>query len=310
MSYAVDPELAPWLPLIPDIDVGDPGKARAVERSLLAQRPEPSLDGLTVEDREVPGRPLAPAVPVRVYRPEQQNGLVPAILQLHSGGFVTGGLDTEHGGAAALARSVGAVVVSVGYRLAPEHPYPAALDDCYAALVWLAESVGELGDDPVRIAVSGQSAGGGLAAAVALLARDRGGPALAFQVLGIPELDDRLLTDSMRTYVDTPVWHRRNAEQSWAFYLGDRAGGPDVSPYAAPARATDLTGLPPAYVTAGQFDPLRDEALEYARRLAQAGVPAELHLYPGTFHGSTFVAEADVSQRMTADVIGAFRRVF
>ncbi|MFI5610294.1 alpha/beta hydrolase [Amycolatopsis sp. NPDC051903] len=304
----VDPELAPWLAMIPDIDVGDPRKARETERSLLAQRPEPDLSGLTVEDREVPGRHGAPSVPVRVYRPRRENGPLPAVLQLHSGGFVTGGLDTEHAGAAALAEAVGAVVVSVGYRLAPEHPHPAAVVDCYAALLWLAEAVEDLGVDAERIAVSGQSAGGGLAAAVALLARDCGGPALAFQVLGIPQLDDRLGTESMRTFVDTPVWHRRNAEHSWAAYLGDEAGGPRVSSYAAPARATDLTRLPPAYVTASQFDPLRDEALEYARRLAQANVPVELHLYPGTFHGSTFVAGAAVSRRMTADSADALRR--
>ncbi|MET7991930.1 alpha/beta hydrolase fold domain-containing protein [Amycolatopsis sp. NPDC005232] len=308
MSYAVDPELAPWLSGIPEIDLGDPRKARETERSLSAQCPEPDLAGLTVEDREVPGRHGAPSVPVRVYRPRQKSGRLPAVLLMHSGGFVFGGLHTEHAGAAAIAESVGAVVVSVGYRLAPEHPHPAALVDCYAALLWLAETAEDLGVDPAWIAVSGQNAGGGLAAAVALLARDCGGPALAFQALGTPELDDRLATESMWTFVDTPVWHRGNAKQSWAAYLGDEAGGPRVSSYAAPARATDLTRLPPAYVTASQFDPFRDEALDYARRLAQANVPVELHLYPGTFHGSTFVAGAAVSRRTTADLVDALRR--
>ncbi|MEW2508086.1 alpha/beta hydrolase [Amycolatopsis sp. NPDC047767] len=304
----MDPEPAPWLPRVPDIDVGDTRKARETERSLLARRPAPDLAGLAVEDREVPGRHGAPPVPVRVYRARRGSGRVPAVLQMHSGGFVTGGLHTEHDGAAAIAESLGAVVVSVDYRLAPEYPHPAAVVDCYAALLWLAETAEGLGVDPARIAVSGQNAGGGLAAAMALLARDCGGPALAFQALGIPELDDRLGTESMRTYADTPVWHRGNAKQSWAAYLGDEAGGPLVSLYAAPARATDLTRLPPAYVTASQFDPFRDEALEYARRLAQANVPVELHLYPGTFHGSTFVAGASVSRRMTADLTDALRR--
>ncbi len=310
MSYSIDPQLAPWLPVLPDIDVSDPESARATERSLLAQAPPFSLEGLVVEDRAVPGSAGAPEVPVRVYRPASMTGLLPGIVQIHSGGFVTGGLDTDEGAAASIARSVGAVVVSVGYRLAPEHVYPAAVEDCYAALVWLAGSAAELGVDSDRIAVSGHSAGGGLAAAVALLARDRRGPTPAFQLLGFPQVDDRFETESMHAYVDTPVWHRRNAEASWAWYLGDTAkpGDPDVPPYAAPARADDLSGLPPAYVAACQFDPLRDEGLEYGRRLAQANVPVELHLYPGTFHGSTFVADADISQRMTADTVAALRR--
>ncbi|MEV4604689.1 alpha/beta hydrolase fold domain-containing protein [Amycolatopsis sp. NPDC049253] len=308
MSYAVDAELAPWLPGIPDLDVGDPRKAGEIERALAARRPEPDLAGLTVEDHEVPGRHGAPSVPVRVYRPRQGSGRLPAVLLMHSGGFVTGGLHTEHAGAAAIAESVAAVVVSVGYRLAPEHPHPAAVGDCYAALLWLAETADDLGVDPAGITVSGQNAGGGPAAAVALLARDCGGPALAFQALGAPELDDRLGAESMRSCVDTPVRYRGHAEQSWAAYPGDEAGGPRVSSYAAPARATDLTRLPPAYVTVSQFDPFRDEAWEYARRLAQANVPVELHLYPGTFHGATLVSGAAVSRRMTADLVDALRR--
>jgi acetyl esterase len=157
-------------------------------------------------------------------------------------------------------------VLSVDYRLAPKHPYPAAVEDCYAALAWLAGAATELGVDPDRIAVYGDSAGGGLAAAVALLARDRGGPRLAMQFLGIPELDDRLETPSMTAYVDTPVWNRPRAEVSWAYYLGDaiKPGSRDVPAYAAPARATDLTGLPPAFITVCQFDPLRDEGIAYA----------------------------------------------
>ncbi|WP_326835336.1 alpha/beta hydrolase [Amycolatopsis rhabdoformis] len=284
LPYAVNPELA----------VGLPGKAREAEPSRYPRRAEPDVGGLTVEDREVPGRHGAPSVPVRVYRPSRGSEPRPAVLHLHGGGFVTGGLDTDHAGAAALAEAVGAVVVSVDYRLAPEHPHPAAVVDCYAALVWLAETSDELGVDPARIAVVGRGAGGGLAAAVALLARDCGGPAPAFQALVSPALDDRLATESMRTSVDPRVGH----ERSWAAYLGDEAGGPFVSSYAAPARVTDLTRLPPAYVTASQFDAVRDEAQEYARRLAQANVPVELHLYPGV----------DLSPRTEADLAGALGR--
>jgi acetyl esterase/lipase len=143
--------------------------------------------------------------------------------------------------------------------------------------------------------VYGQSAGGGLAAALSLLARDRGGPSLCFQYLGIPELDDRLETPSMQQFVDTPMWNRPNAVLSWRYYLGHDADG-EVSPYAAPARAADLSGLPPAYVSTMEFDPLRDEGILYALGLLQAGVTVDLHQYPGTFHGSAMVPTAAVSR--------------
>jgi acetyl esterase/lipase len=201
--------------------------------------------------------------------------------------------------------------VSVEYRLAPEHPFPAGVEDCYAALRWLADNAGALGADPGRLAVAGTSAGGGLAAAVALMARDRGGPALRLQVLSIPELDDRLQTPSMTTFIDTPLWNRPNAVLSWSFYLGreaDAAPGDDVSPYAAPARATDLRGLPPAYVATAELDPLRDEGIAYASALMHAGVPVELHQFPGTFHGSALVSTASVSCRQQAELLDALRR--
>ncbi|HKS99051.1 MAG TPA: alpha/beta hydrolase [Rugosimonospora sp.] len=310
MSYAIDPELVPWLAMLPMMTVADPVAARTQSRELLAALPPADLSGLTVDNRTIPGPPGAPDVPVRVYRPTGVDRPLPAVLEIHGGGFLLGDLDFEEQAAASVAREVTAVVVSVDYRLAPEHPYPAAVEDCYAALTWLVASAGELGVDPERVAVYGESAGGGLCAAVALLARDRGGPRVTFQFLGIPELDDRLDTPSMQSYVDTPLWHRPNAELSWAFYLGDAAkpGGPEVSPYAAPARAENLTGLPPAYITVCQFDPLRDEGIDYAKRLAQAGVPVELHLYPATFHGSALIAGAAVSQRMHQDAIAALQR--
>jgi acetyl esterase/lipase len=206
----------------------------------------------------------------------------------------------------AAAHAADAVVVSVEYRLAPEHPFPAGLEDCYAALVWLAAEARALGVDPARIAVMGQSAGGGLAAGLALLARDRGGPRLCCQLLGIPELDHRLETASMREFVDTPLWNRPNAIMSWRHYLGEPPG--EVSPYASPAIAKDLRGLPPAYVSTMEFDPLRDEGIEYALRLLQAGVPVELHQYPGTFHGSGLVAGAAVSRRAQAEWLDALAR--
>jgi acetyl esterase/lipase len=255
----------------------------------------------------VAGASDAPEVRVRIYRPDDEARRLPAVLYIHGGGFCVGSIETEHQGAATAAREAGAVVVSVDYRLAPEHPFPAGVEDCYAALVWLSQNAGELGIDPARLAVMGGSAGGGLAAGTALLARDRGGPALCFQVLNIPELDDRLETASMKQFTDTPLWNRPNAIVSWRYYLGEALGG-DVSPYAAPARAGDLRGLPPAYVSTMEYDPLRDEGILYAARMLEQGVSVELHQYPGTFHGSSMVATAEVSRRSGAEMMAALRR--
>ena len=199
-------------------------------------------------------------------------------------------------------------MVTLDYRLAPEHPYPAGLHDCYSALAYLAIHADELGVDPARIALNGTSAGGGLGAATALLARDRGGPALCFQMLHIPELDDRLETPSMQAFVDTPLWNRPLAVQSWRYYLSGLAEGEDVPAYAAPARATDLSGLPPAYISTAEQDPLRDEGIIYALRLLQAGVSVELHQFPGTFHGSALVASATISRRAQRESVTVLRR--
>jgi acetyl esterase len=287
--YEFDAEIAPLVAAMPQFEATDVAEARRLFAAFIALQPpyEPPIP-LTIEDDVVPGPEGAGSVPVR--------------------GFSVGDLDSEHNGAARIAAEVEAVVVSVDYRLAPEHPFPAGLDDCYAALVWVADHVDVLGVDPRRVAVRGASAGGGLAAALALLARDRGGPALRFQALAIPELDDRLETPSMAEFVDTPMWTRARAENSWRQYLGTEPGAPDVSPYAAPARAEDLSRLPAAYISVCEFDPLRDEGITYAQRLVQAGVHTELHLYPGTFHGSTQFGEVDVSRRMQADDLGALRR--
>jgi acetyl esterase len=307
MKMNLDPELAAAVDFLPKLGMGEPEEARAALREMLAQYPHPPLpEGVTTVDRTIAGVD-GNEIPIRVYSPPRQDGApVPAVLFIHGGGFVVGDLDTEHAGAASTADALGVVVVSVDYRLAPEHPFPSGLEDCYAALLWLAKESGELGVDAERIAVFGQSAGGGLAAGLALLARDRGGPSLCFQLLGIPELDDRLETPSMVAFTETPMWNRPSAERSWRYYLGEGANG-DTSPYAAPARAEDLSGLPPAYVSTCEYDPLRDEGMIYALRLLQAGVSVELHQFAGTFHGST-ILPAEVSRRQQAEMTDALRR--
>jgi len=305
-----DPDLAPLISLLPDIsDLSTAEKIQAVRSGGLAfGEPPAQLEGVVREDREVPGPDGAPNVAVRIHRPKAATSEPrPGVFEIHGGGFIIGSKDMMDPWCDRVALDLGAVVVSTDYRLAPEDPFPAGLDDCYAALSFMAANASELGIDPSRIAIAGQSAGGGLAAACALLARDRGGPALCFQLLEIPELDDRLETPSMRQFTDTPLWNRPNAEWSWRHYLGPDHKG-EVSPYAAPSRAKDLRGLPPAYVSVMEFDPLRDEGILYALGMLQAGVPVELHAYPGTFHGSSLVPGADASKRNSAEVLAVLRR--
>jgi acetyl esterase len=308
VTYRIDPELAELVPLLPVRDWNDPQGARtAMDDMIGALNATVDADGVAIEDRSVPGPSGAPDVAVRLYAPAERTGPVPGLMDIHGGGFVVGSVEMEHAVAARLVQQLGIVVVAVEYRLAPEHPFPAGLEDCYATLQWMAGDATSLGIDVERLGVYGQSAGGGLAAALALLCRDRGGPALCFQFLGIPELDDRLETPSMVQFVDTPVWHRANAILSWRYYLGEGGDG-EVSPYAAPARANDLAGLPPAYISTMEFDPLRDEGILYALRLLQAGVTVELHQYPGTFHGSALIPTAAVSKRGAAEMVEVLRR--
>ena len=305
-----DPDLQAIIPMLPDIsDLSTAEKIQAVREGGLAfGEPPAQLESVERQDRAVPGPDGAPTVAVRIHRPKESSETPrPGIFEIHGGGFMIGSKDMMDPWCDRVAAELGAVVVSTDYRLAPEDPFPAGLEDCYAALCWMADHAGELGIDPDRIAIAGQSAGGGLAAACALLARDRGGPSLCFQLLEIPELDDRLQTPSMQQFTDTPLWNRPNAEWSWRHYLGPDHEG-EVSPYAAPSRATDLSGLPPAYVSVMEFDPLRDEGILYALGMLEAGVSVELHAYPGTFHGSSLVPFAEPSKRNAEEVLGALRR--
>ncbi|GAA3646365.1 alpha/beta hydrolase [Nonomuraea antimicrobica] len=298
----MDPELEAFIPLFPRADLTDPVVERKSFAELARAIPVPDFAGMEIEDRTVPGDP---DVAVRIYRPYQAQG---AVVWLHGGGFVMGDLDTEHPWAIRLADVSGAVVVSVGYRLAPENPFPAALDDTYTVLTWLAGHAAELGVDPERIAVGGHSAGAGLAAGVSLRARDEQGPRIRFQLLNQPGLDDRQETWSQRTFTDTPWMNRDKVTAGWRHYLGPVPAREPVSPYAAPARAADLSGLPPAYVAAAELCPNRDEDITYALRLLQAGVPVELHQWAGTFHGSQAILSAEVSQRQLAELGAVLRR--
>ncbi|MGW0751381.1 alpha/beta hydrolase [Streptomyces sp. NPDC002587] len=295
----MDPELEAFIPFLPHMDMNDPVTARKEFAARAAAAPAPDTSNMTVEDLTVSADP---DVAVRLYRPHRH--AQGTVVWLHGGGQVFGDLDTEHPWAARIADLSGAVVISVGYRLSPEHRFPAALDDTYAVLTWAAEHADELGIDPARIAVGGHSAGANLAAAVALRARDEQGPAIRFQLLNQPGLDDRQETWSARQFTDTPWFDRGKLTAAWRHYLGPRP----ATPYAAPARATDLSGLPPAYIATAEFCPNRDEGIAYALRLMEAGVSVELHQWPGTFHGSQAILSAEVSQRQNAELGAALRR--
>ncbi|MEM9254043.1 MAG: alpha/beta hydrolase [Pseudomonadota bacterium] len=313
MSYNYDPELAELLEFIPEgnLDLTKPVETRMAFIELINQmNAELDTRGVTIENRSIDGPAGAPEVPIRIYSPEDLSGTVPAVLHIHGGGFVVGNLDSEMGACIGLCRELGVVVVSVDYRLAPEDPFPAGLEDCYTTLCWIHDTHTDLSIDPERVAVLGMSAGGGLSAATALAARDRGGPAICFQFLGIPELDDRLVTHSMDRFHDTPMWNRPNAELSWEAYLGQQyqRGADDVPYLAAPARCDDLSDLPPAYISTMEFDPLRDEGIHYALQLLKADVTTELHNFAGTFHGSTLFAHAQISQRELAEQLTVLRR--
>ena len=286
MNYDFDPELLPIVESLPELDPADAlALRRAVGEAERTRAATVDTGGVAIEDGDLRGAPGAPSVPYRLYRPEHSPPEPMAgILLLHGGGFMVGTIDGEHGRAAWLTRELAAAVLVIDYRLAPEHPYPAALDDAWAALEWLHREAAALGVDASRLGVVGESAGGALAATLAIRCRDQQGPPLSVQALFNPSLDDRLETASMRAFTDTPLWTRALAESSWRHYLRDVRG--EVPATAAAARADDLSGLPPTYITCMEFDPLRDEALEYAGRLMASGVPVELHCFAGGFHGA------------------------
>ena len=286
----LDPELASIIEAFPD---------QALSEATYRERRQQPFAAVELSDAVVRTDHVVPGevpVRVRVHRARGLDGPAPCVVSIHGGGYVLGSYDLDDARFDRWCVTHGLVGVSVDYRLAPECAFPGPLEDCYAALSWTFAHADELGIDPGRIGVSGASAGGGLAAGLALLARDRGELRLAFQLLDSPMLDDRASTPSMRRD-DLLVWDRESNAFGWRSYLGARYGTDDVPPYAAPARATDLTGLPPTFVAVGAIDGFRDEDVDYAMRLCRAGVPTELHVYPGAPHGFQLVRAAAVSQR-------------
>jgi|TARA_B100001105_G_scaffold188598_2_gene152989 acetyl esterase/lipase len=286
----IDPMLLAVLEAFP-MQFDDLGSMTAQEvRTLFEQgNPPPGEDVASVEDLEVPG-PDGP-LPVRVYRPDGAAVPAPVVVFFHGGGWVLGSIATHDATCRGLANRTGAVYVSVDYRLAPEHPYPAAPEDCYAATCWVADHAADLGVDPGRLAVAGDSAGGNLAAVVCQMARDRSGPAIAFQLLIYPVTDlDFDRWPSMEENADGPLLTREGMDWFARHYVGTLPFTGD--PYAAPIRAADLSGLPQAHVATAGHDPLRDEGAGYAEALAAAGVTVGYDNFATMIHG--FVGFADV----------------
>ena len=296
----LDPVYAALLGQLPAFDLSDETVVLMREQIGAAAPPFTPSGKVRSEDRTVAAADGHEIV-LRVYTPEGLQGARPCVYAIHGGGYVMGTYEMLDRVMDGWCATLGIVGVSVEYRLAPEAAYPIPLEDCHAGLAWVHAHAAELGVDPDRIGIQGTSAGGGLAAALALLARDRGEIPIAFQVLECPMIDDRFHTTSSN--IDKlQVWSRESNVYGWAAYLGDRYGTDDVPYTAAPARCEDLSGLPPAIVCVGGADGFRDEDVLYALRLMQAGVSTELHVYPGAPHGAHIVPDAPAAQQWVRDV--------
>jgi acetyl esterase/lipase len=308
MAFTMDPQveeaLAPMLEAAQDVTppaVGDvAGRRPLLDQMLSDSNNRPPLpDDVTRTDHQLP---VGDGV-FMLARWYEKTDAAPgsAVLYLHGGGMVSGSIDTHDGTLARYVSRTGVPMLSADYRLAPEHPYPTPLNDAFTALTWLSEHADDLGVDRGRIAVMGESAGAGLAASLALLARDRGGPSVVAQILVYPMLDDRTTIPDPEI-LEFIAWTYDDNVTAWGAILGDRAGGDDVPDYAAPARAASAVDLPPAYIEVGQLDIFRDECLGYAAGLSRAGVNVEFHLRPGVPHGFDAAApDTDVSRRAHDD---------
>ena len=311
----VDPELALLLESFPQLDIWTDlikTRQRASEMRAKMIPQMPKILGVESTDYSIPNID-GPEVLVRVYRPKDQEGPLPALLWIHGGGYCLGSMEGEDNVVRQITKAVGAVIVSVDYRLAPEHPFPAALNDCRGALQWLVDNTNWLAVDPARIAVGGISAGAGLAAGLALYIRDKTEIQLNFQFLLCPMIDDRCVTASSHMITDKRVWNRDSNLIAWKHYLNrvktpEKETYKDVSEYAAASRATDLSGLPPAYIAVGSVDAFVDENRDYAQRLEASGVSTQFDVFEGGFHGFEFIApSAKISKEARKSHFGALR---
>jgi acetyl esterase/lipase len=307
--HLVDPELLELLAAFPSLELSAENlpQVRAMPPPTALARVS-AKDDVGVTKQSIPGPPAAPNVDLMLYAPHRRSRQMPCVLHIHGGGYVLGNVSSLEPIHRQLSSDAQCIVASVEYRLAPETRFPGAVEDCYAALRWLHSQAESLGIEPRRIGVMGESAGGGLAAALALLARDRGEYPLAFQHLIYPMLDDRTCAAPPHPFAGEFLWTPVNNAFGWSSLLGVPPGSEGVSPYAAPARAFDLAGLPPTYLSTATLDLFVEENLEYAKRLIRAGVPVELHVYPGAFHAFDLAPDARVSKQARRDSLTALQR--
>ena len=299
----VHPDLVAALELLPDLGSLSSDTLVDVRRLLTEGRPAEPMAGVTTEWITLRGTEGTPDLRALLQRPTTP-GSHPAILNLHGGGFVAGTAAREEGPMQTLCAALDAVILSVEYRLAPEHPFPAALDDAWTGLLWLHEHAADLTIDATRIAVRGVSAGGGIATGLALSVRDRAGPAIAFLSLVYPMLDDRT---ELHPVAGRHVWPVEANRFGWASYLGGVAPVPNI---AAPGRCEDLAGLPPTFIATGSIDLFVDEDIRFAQRLMHAGVATELHVYPGAYHGFVLIAASAPARQFERDSLAALQRAF
>ena len=276
---------------------------RAAYEAFRAAAPKGEFPNLNVSDHSYAGHDGD--LSLRLYQPQSASAPAPGLIYIHGGGMIMGNLESQDEVLKITTSELGIPIASIDYRKAPEHPYPAAPEDCYAGVCWVFENAAALGMDTNNIGLMGASAGGGLALATALMLRDREGPKLKHLIPIYPMIDDRHHTDSSKTVLNIGIWDREGSIEAWNWYLGDSA--PDA--YAAPARAEDLSGLPPTYIDVGDLDLFRDEDILIAQRLSAAGVPVEFHLWTGAYHASElFAPQATLSQRIWATRYAAIRR--
>ncbi|WP_077145731.1 alpha/beta hydrolase [Sphingopyxis sp. KK2] len=303
----VDKQIAPLLDMFPPVDLaGTPiDELREQSGRAYAFMPPPAI---LPEEIVIPSAHGGPDIAVYLYSPAETKPGGGAILHIHGGGMVMGSAKQIQTSPASLAVAAGVPVASVEYRLAPERPFPAPQQDCHSALVWLAGQADALGFDASRIVVAGESAGGGLAAALAIMARDLGGPAIAGQLLTYPMLDHRTGGDAC-PYANPNtgefIWTRASNRFGWGALQGDYAADDDRKGWFSPSLADDLSNLPPAYIATGSLDLFFDENLDYARRLTAAGVPVELHSYAGAIHAFNAVPGAAIADRCNAGLMAA-----
>jgi acetyl esterase len=310
MKKRINPALVPNLEMFPELDLRQEYLPAIREGSDQMRPPAPVDESISVSDEVIAGAD-GNRLQLRIYLPKSTKEALPALLWIHGGGYILGSYNDDDDLCMSFVKEANCVVFSVDYRLAPEHPYPAPIEDCYSALKWMADNPDSLNINRDQIGVAGASAGGGLTAALTLLARDRQYPSICFQMPLYPMIDDRNNTPSANEITEGMIWNQKTNEAGWRMYLGDLYGTDNIPSYAAPARAEDYSNLPYTYTCVGQLDPFRSETLTYVSKLAEAGVDVEFHLYPGAYHGFEGISpDADLSIRAKNEYIQAVKNGF